>query len=375
MRYTDSHPAYPTPAEVVDQKQFLMDHIKQHGGMGFMNWWRGTTRGFKDAGAQAKKNWKQGNYLSAVGNIVASPVQATIAGIKHDKEVKKDERIKKHLEDTHAAQQQQEVDSHTADVSRGFHLVNASPQDIYRVLVEDPLRQELVYYLSESDVHTFMKEAETKPDIYPKIIWQKWSTDLKPGLKGVQSMTARDMLNYVQARLKTGGSGFYKHKRVVKVGRGIGKNEEEKWFEFGRYIVHKPSLERRVLNVRYSSLAPVPTLPKQDISRSLSILLLDMIEHGHISTALLQHLNDKDSRLLKTLCSKADIGGGVIQHHDEEDDEEMDQFDILKDEVIAGQNSPESLRQLKAYILRFMNDGRMKKPDGYSLLAELAILT
>jgi hypothetical protein len=61
--------------------------------------------------------------------------------------------------------------------------------------------------------------------------------------------------------------------------------------------------------------------------------------------------------------------------HDKEDDDEMDEFELLKNEVIAGQNSPQALRELKAYILKFMNDGRLHKNEGYGLLAELAILT
>jgi hypothetical protein len=99
-----------------------------------------------------------------------------------------------------------------------------------------------------------------------------------------------------------------------------------------------------------------------------------MLVGGRVNPHMAKMLSPDDVRLLRHVCRKSDVGD-VGLGMDEDGERDMDRFEMLKNEVIAGQNSPQTLRELKRYILKFMSDGRLRKNEGNSLLAELAILT
>lgn len=104
-----------------------------------------------------------------------------------------------------------------------------------------------------------------------------------------------------------------------------------------------------------------------------------MVSTGELHPTIGKNLSPDDQRLLRQLCKNAnidsDVWGGAIGKTDDQEDAELDRFEILRDEIIAGNNAPELLRELKSHVLTFLHDGRMKKPDAYSLLAELSLLS
>lgn len=133
-----------------------------------------------------------------------------------------------------------------------------------------------------------------------------------------------------------------------------------------------PSLHKRVLNVKYKlSLSVVPSFPKQMISPTFADLLVDVLEGKSFK---LDRLDTNDKKTFQRLATKAEVvrSLGMGEYHGEDSD--VERFNLLKGEVMAGQNSPEVLRELKSYILRFMGDGRLKRNEGAELLSELAIL-
>lgn len=206
-------------------------------------------------------------------------------------------------------------------------------------------------------------------------------------MEGKKFNTPQEFLQWVSENVQrsswTKWNGGYKgkgcntyNKRFVRVGRGIKHEPIPKWRQFGRFIIHEPSLKKHSLNLRHKSSSPIPDIPKQDISKLMSDILLDMIENEKINNTLVQMLSKSEQSKLHYICKKAEIADvGLSGDGVEDEDEEYDRFELLKNEVIAGQNAPEVLRELKSHILRFMGDGRLRRNEGMGLLADLAILT
>lgn len=175
------------------------------------------------------------------------------------------------------------------------------------------------------------------------------------------------------------GQGIQGHRRI-KVGRGIDINYHDKempYIEFGRYILHVPSLKKQVLNIKHQSGGVIPSLPRQTMSSELTDLFLDLVENKKINPRIYDTLNDKDKQVFSNICFKAGIeetlGFGLKVPDDEK--EEFNRFQLLRGEVSAGNNAPQVLRELKSYILKFMSTGRIRKNEGYEILAEISILT
>jgi hypothetical protein len=58
---------------------------------------------------------------------------------------------------------------------------------------------------------------------------------------------------------------------------------------------------------------------------------------------------------------------------DDETDNFQINFEILLGEVESGNNSPLVMRKLKQFILQAINEGRITKNHGYSLLVEYSL--
>jgi hypothetical protein len=170
------------------------------------------------------------------------------------------------------------------------------------------------------------------------------------------------------------GRGFYRHRHVIKVGRGIAPIQEDRWRMFGKYVIHAPSLREHILNIKTKTTSSIDGLPKRNISKHLSHTIRTVLDNNNIDEDVIDSLSPDDKKLFYHICKRAEImeGGGFSQ--DEHEEKEFQRFELLKNEIIAGNNSPEVLRELKSKILMFMTSGRLTRKEGYEILAEISLL-
>ena len=105
-------------------------------------------------------------------------------------------------------------------------------------------------------------------------------------------------------------------------------------------------------------------------------VLTDAIQGGRINPLLLDKLDDDDRCLLAEVCHKAECpdiiaGFGIKPKRDDD----YDRFRLLQGSIVAGDNSPQVLKEMKHLILRLMMDGRMTRSEGNGILADIFLLT
>jgi hypothetical protein len=54
------------------------------------------------------------------------------------------------------------------------------------------------------------------------------------------------------------------------------------------------------------------------------------------------------------------------------DDEEENRFEILRGMIIAGNDNKEMVKEFKTMLVKFSNDGRIKKTEAREILLDLA---
>jgi hypothetical protein len=200
------------------------------------------------------------------------------------------------------------------------------------------------------------------------------------------------------------GTGLKPKRRVVR-GGGIERNSSARWVDFGRYCIHVPSLKTYVLCVKYPSLASIPDLPKVDINEELRDFLLDLTQSARTDQRLYAALSKEDKHLFDTLAHRAQVdeqlglrldknlwsGGSAGPHSppsttrkqeplgtprgdagDIPREDDLKQFEIVRGEIIAGNDAPELLEQLKKFVLKFLRDGTLSKTEAADLLGELS---
>lgn len=206
-------------------------------------------------------------------------------------------------------------------------------------------------------------------------------------------MGARPMMSYAGTRSSfrtVGGSGveFNKSTKFVrrngkilgKVGSGIKPNKENETYsryrEFGRYFIHVPSLAKCMMNIKYPSRIAIADLPPRFVSQPFISMVENILDTGIWDKGQFNKLSEEEQDYFITVARKCEfdttIGMGIRLTKKESKDYER--FELLKGTVVAGNNSPEVLNELKSYILRFLNDGRLPKRVGHDLLYEISCL-
>jgi hypothetical protein len=138
-------------------------------------------------------------------------------------------------------------------------------------------------------------------------------------------------------------------------------------------LLHVPSLEKSILNIKFPSFANVPNLPQRLISSDLKDFLLDLFQNSVVNKNLFNKLSKEDQRLFTELCKKAQVDK-TLGVSVEEDNSDMKRFELVRGEIIAGNDNPALLKEMKLLTLKFIATGRIPKATGHDLLYEISAL-
>lgn len=174
---------------------------------------------------------------------------------------------------------------------------------------------------------------------------------------------------------QSGELGF-KHTRV-KVGKGISVKETPSYKHFGKYVIHMGHLlDKNVANFKYPSLGSIPSIKPLTISEDYKEFIIDTLEHQKPNERLFSKLPNEEQRHFEKVVS----GAGLIdtfklkRNQGNTEKEEANRFNLLRGEVLAGNNNEKLMKELRGLILRFMSDGRIQQKEGTTMLVELSAL-
>lgn len=181
------------------------------------------------------------------------------------------------------------------------------------------------------------------------------------------------------------GKPLRKHGKMLgKIGSGIMSNQDMlghgKHREFGKYVIHMPSLQKSFVNIKYGpGRGCVQTLPHKYVSQDFINLLMTVMDENLLDKSLFNKLTDDEQQYFRLLASKCEfdtvLGMGVGSSLSEQEKKEHERFEMLRGTIIAGNNSPEVLKEMKMFILKFINEKRLPKQQGHDLLYEIACLS
>jgi hypothetical protein len=167
----------------------------------------------------------------------------------------------------------------------------------------------------------------------------------------------------------SGGSA----KRKV-VGRGIG--EAMKWVSLGKYKIDSHKLDDGILALRTQSGAIVAKYPTQKLPSAVVPIIEAAVENRQPTFDVLSSLSPEDRSFIKKLSKNS----GIFQHigaglpSNPADDEDIKDFEIMRGEILSGNDSTVLIRDFKRQILKLMKRDLLPKSEGKELLVELALM-
>lgn len=178
--------------------------------------------------------------------------------------------------------------------------------------------------------------------------------------------------------MKGGMMARYGHSTLVKprarriVGMGIAKNQTT-YEKFGRYMLYMPALRKNILNLKFPSFINIPTLPKKEISDDLKEFIMDLLENKKMNKRLYDRLSSDDRAYFNKIASKSQIDE-TLDISDEvgrQERDELKRFELVKGIVMAGSNAPEVLQELKDFLLKFSQEGKIHPHKVNEILYDL----
>lgn len=134
---------------------------------------------------------------------------------------------------------------------------------------------------------------------------------------------------------------------------------EQEYLQFGKKYVHYPSLLKSYLVMNTGNKKRAAGWPRKAISYELKSMLLDLVYRQHFEQARYDQL----ARAEQDLFDRAVTYGGLQVHSiakmkrvsDRERGEMIAEFDILKGEVLAGNDSKELIKKMRNLLIEMKN--------------------
>jgi hypothetical protein len=188
---------------------------------------------------------------------------------------------------------------------------------------------------------------------------------------------------------RQGGQGFHKMQ-----GKGLVAIRKDKksithlmdksfdkpkpYTQFGRYFINKRRLfQDCVVMFRQPSGNTIGSLPSQKVSSALAHVFQTLVNNQTPPYESISNLSDAEKDTLAHVCRVCHVESPSLPKNSKvksTGQQEEDKFNILRGEIIAGNDSPKIAKELKALLLKFMNEGRIPKHQANEILQELLVM-
>jgi len=145
--------------------------------------------------------------------------------------------------------------------------------------------------------------------------------------------------------------------------------------QFGRYFINKERLQGQgIMAFRAPSGNTVPTLPSEKISKNLTKVLGTLVGKGTPSYEDISALSNEEKSKLRQVCNHCRVDNPAIPKMKGEGEQEEDRFNILRGEIIAGNDNQKIAKEFKVMLLKFVAEGRIPRRQANEILHELLAL-
>ena len=181
------------------------------------------------------------------------------------------------------------------------------------------------------------------------------------------------------------GSGVRpKMKKLTKVMHGKGFNTSlvdynqgiqsvKKFVPFGRYLINRHRLNDDVISISRPSGNRIKDFPSRRVSQNLCKVFKQIVGKGHASFEDLEILNDEERSYLYNIAKASNLLEKIDIPAPPQDktDELVNKYEILKGQILAGNDNREMVKEFKESLLRLSELKLMPKSQTREILMDL----
>jgi hypothetical protein len=152
-----------------------------------------------------------------------------------------------------------------------------------------------------------------------------------------------------------------------------GVKVSHRFVPFGRYIINSHRLQDDIVAIKRPRGGCLKDFPSTRISRRLGAVIRNIVGGGVPTFNDLDELDDNERAYLHKLAKESNILErlSIPAPKKSEIDKELNDFEIMKGEIIAGNDNKELIKKFKMLILKLSNKNIIPKPQVRELLFDL----
>ena len=145
---------------------------------------------------------------------------------------------------------------------------------------------------------------------------------------------------------------------------------------FGKYIINKNKLDNDIVSFKHVKGYCLKGYPMSKVSKSLGSVMRTIIGGGVPKFEELSNLTEEEKNYLHKVSEKAGITDklSIPQPSKDQLEKDIHQFEVMKGEILAGNDSPEVIKKFKLILLKLSRNGVLPKREATELMEELLSL-
>jgi len=168
-------------------------------------------------------------------------------------------------------------------------------------------------------------------------------------------------------------------------GRGLGKShisrghvdgefvKPKPYKPFGKYLINHHKLGDGILMVHRPSGVPIKDLPTQKVSPNVVYFLKSLLGGITPHEDVIRGMGLKEKEHLHHIVRTCRIENCPdLAPNKDADSKENDRFDILKGEIIAGNDNKALIKEFKLMLMKMLQAGRIPRREAHEILVDLA---
>lgn len=145
---------------------------------------------------------------------------------------------------------------------------------------------------------------------------------------------------------------------------------------FGRYVINTNKLQKNVLTINTKTGKSVPKLKSKLISKDLANIFKIILRGETPDNELTMKLNKEEADLLYHSLNESHLLGkhNITTDTLSKTEQELHRFNVLRGQILAGQNNEKVLREFKSLLLKYVNSQQIPRGEAYEILQEMLVL-
>ncbi len=212
-----------------------------------------------------------------------------------------------------------------------------------------------------------------------------------------QILKNNGMRDNFEIRKKRGGDGYTISGNFALSGKGLPKRKckstrkylsgagvvtqgpvraDHGWQEFGKYMLARSDLENGGrFHMRYKNGQKIQAIPQRVVGAGVKNVLSKIADNKAPNYDDVSKLSDEEKNYVQTLLAKASLDPSQFTKSTKSESEAAKhRFDVLKGQIVAGNDSPELIKEFKHVVTRMKQTKQLPPNEVNEILMELASL-